>query len=133
LEIEEKRRTLGGASPVPAPIEAAPANQRSTITDFLILRFIILYLFGKLWGLAEDAIGSVILAGGYFVLNVLGWGKRFGNLDQNHLAMGAYVASRIPEVFYWIISFALAWPLLKDVNRALGLRVADYLPWRGKN
>jgi hypothetical protein len=134
LEIEEKRRTLGGGAVAQAPIEASQGDQRSRITDYLILRFIILYLFGRLWGLAYDAATSIIFGAGFFMLKVLGWGSRFGNLDRNNaVILGGYVASKIPDVLYWIITFALAWPLFKDVNRALGMRLPDYLPWkRGK-
>jgi len=133
LEIEEKRKVLGTLTHARAPIEATSADQRSKITDFLILRFVILYLFSKLWGLAEDAITSVIFGAGFLTLKVMGWEERLGNLEHNNVALfGTYVVSKIPEILYWVFTFALTWPLFKDVNRALGMRMRDYLPWKRK-
>ncbi len=130
LEIEEKRRTLGEHQEVQSPIQA-PSWQGSKITEFLILRFIILYLFTRLWGLAEDIVRNVFRGGAYLIVEGLNLEKPLDNLTNGNVGMYSFVAaSKIPDVLYWLFTFALAWPLFKDVNRALGLKFVDYLPWR---
>lgn len=102
-------------------------------SELLILRFIILYLFTRLWGLAEDVIQTVFPAGLHLIIGGLILKKTLDNLTSGNMAMYGYVvASKIPDSLYWLFTFALAWPLHTDVNRALGLKFVDYVPWKGR-
>lgn len=41
-----------------------------------------------------------------------------------------WVVGNIPEIVRWILIVAIGWPLFRDVNRVLGLNLAELLAWR---
>jgi hypothetical protein len=131
LEIEEKRRLLGQPAVSTSPVAGATSGMGSKITDFLILRFLILYLFTRLWGLAEDVLRTALHGIGFVLVQGMHLEQRLDALDNNMAAIyGAFIAGRLTDLLYWIFTFSLTWPLFKDVNHALGLRLSNYLPWK---
>ena len=134
LEIEEKRRLLGQPAINTSPVAGETNGATSKITDFLILRFLILYLFTRLWGLAEDVLRTTFLGIGFVLYQGTHLEQRLDALNSNMAAIyGAFIAGKIPDILYWLFTFSLTWPLFKDVNRALGLEFSDYLPWKKRS
>ena len=123
LEILEKERQLAQitASPVAdAARIAAPAGE-SRLALLLLLRFVVLWLIASGWGLVEDAFnllftGAIVGAQQLWGLSLSGW-----------VVIPLVAIQKLPKVAYWIVFIALAWPLFRDANAALGINIKDFL------
>lgn len=94
--------------------------------QLLVLRFVLLYVVLRLWGLVESAYG--FLFGGA----VLGAQKIVGfNLDNPWIIIPAYALTKLPEVVTWIIVIGIGWPLFRDLNAFLKVDLKSILmPWK---
>ena len=132
LEIHEKERALGelagvrpeAAREIMAPIIAGRQGQ------YLVLRFVLLYVVLQLWGLVKSAFGLAI--GGAFF-----GAQQFAKLDVSDnkwLLVPLFLISSIPQVVDWLIVLGLGLPLFRDLNRFLGVDLkAILLPWRRRS
>lgn len=127
LEIIEKKRSLRAAeSSASAGTMLEFQSSENKLLLLLIVRFVLLYLLLHSWGLIEDALGFLFTNFGILI------GARKIALGFNVWSVIAIqTLETIPRVVYWIIFFALSWPLFKDANAALGLDVREYLRVRG--
>jgi hypothetical protein len=117
LEIREKESQLQQLAIVQPEVvhELLGPATANRLALYLILRFVLLYLILAAWGLIDDVYNVVftgIIAGAQSMwhLTLEGW-----------IVVPIVVLQKLPKVGYWIVFFALAWPLFKDVNATLGL------------
>lgn len=128
LEIVEKERVLKAL--MPSQSEAAKDFVRPLIegrqSQLLVLRFVLLYVVLKLWGLVESALG-LVFGGALF-----GAHKVFGfDLVSPWILIPAFALGKLPEVVTWIIVIGIGWPLFRDLNTFLNLDLKSILlPWR---
>jgi len=122
LEIIEKERQLVQITSGP-PSEVAriiaPTGE-GRIALLLLLRFVALWLVLNTWGLLEDAFnllftGAVVGAQQLWGFSVSGWA-----------VLPLYAIQKLPKVGYWVVFFALAWPLFREVNAALGIDMRKF-------
>jgi hypothetical protein len=131
LEILEKQKQLREV------LEAQPAEIQNLIVPtaenriglYLVLRFVLLYLILHAWGLIEDIYDLIftgIIAGAQSALNLelTGW-----------VVVPLVAIQKLPKVAYWLVFFALSWPLFKDINSLLGLDLRELfrLSWKRTN
>lgn len=130
LEILEKQiqlRQALEAQPVEVQKLIVPAAE-NRIGLYLVLRFVLLYLILHAWGLIED-IYDLIFAG------IVTGAQSSLNLELSGWAViPLMVIQKIPKVAYWLVFFALAWPLFKEINSLLGLDIHELfrLSWKRK-
>jgi hypothetical protein len=128
LEIVEKERALNALGPTHG--EAAREIVRPIIegrqAQLLVLRFALLYVVLRLWGLVESALGFVV--GGAF----LGLHKVVGfNFENPWIIYPAVLLTKLPEAVTWIIVIGIGWPLFRDLNAFMNLDLKRMLmPWR---
>ena len=88
----------------------------SRVSQYLVLRFVLLYLILKLWDLVTEIydflIGGVALGADKI------WHLDFDN--SGYMPM-LFVLNELPRIGYWAIFFTIGWPLFKDINSLLGL------------
>jgi len=121
LEKEEQLRKIHAADPslrreVVAPIVA------SRMSQYLLLRFVLLYLVLRAWGLVEDAY-TLLLTGAMFTAQSV-WHLE---LSKPLIVIPFLVLQKLPAVVYWLLFFAIGWPLFKDVNSTLGVNLRSFL------
>jgi hypothetical protein len=123
LEILEKERQLAqmAAAPVSDAAGIAAPIAEGRIALLLLLRFVVLWLIASGWGLVEDAFtlvctGAIVGAQELWGLSLSGWA-----------VIPLVVIQKLPKVANWIVFIALAWPLFKDANAALGININDFL------
>ena len=129
LEILEKQKQLWQAleaQPVDVQNLMVPATE-NRIGLYLVLRFVLLYLTLHAWGFIED------------VYDLLFMGMVTGAQSAWNFKPGGWVyvivaIEKLPKAAYWLVFFALAWPLFKDINSLLGLdlRALFRLSWKRK-
>lgn len=130
LEILEKQKQLRQA------LEAQPVEVQNLIVPaaenrvglYLVLRFVLLYLILHAWGLIED-IYDLVFTG------LVAGAQSAWNLELSGWVVVPLVAiQKLPKAAYWLVFFALAWPLFKDINLLLGLNLRElfHLSWKRK-
>jgi hypothetical protein len=121
LEIAEKERALAEVRDTSQVATQVIQSSENRLLLLLLLRFVVLYLLLQGWGLVEDFFELVFA--GIFV----GAQKLF-SLSFNGWEVVPLVAlQKLPKVVYWLFFFGLGWPLFKDVNRAMGINVREFL------
>jgi hypothetical protein len=123
LEILEKERQLAqiATGTVSEAVAITVPSGEGRIALLLLLRFVVLWLIASGWGLIEDAFDLVFTSAIISAQQLLG-------LSLSGWAVIPLVAiQKLPKVAYWIVFVALAWPLFKDTNAALGIDIKDFL------
>lgn len=124
LEIIEKKHQLsqlGELNPEQSKaIKVITHNQDNRIALLLIVRFIVIYLLLSAWGLFEDGFNLI------FTSAIIGVQQVFSLGLSGWSVIPIVIVQNIPKVVYWILFFALAWPLFKDANAFLGIDVKDF-------
>ncbi len=136
LEIREKETAL---EKLPQHMEVrqilAPIMD-NRIAQYIILRFIILYLIVNSWELVGQIKGIIIAVLYFLFFQDTLFAQDAQDLESampeafpwwGMAAVG--IALRIPDVLYWIIFIAFGWPLFKDANALMGLKLKDYFQW----
>ena len=132
LEILEKERALQelaqvkpeAAHRIVAPIIEGRQGQ------YLLLRFVLLYVVLELWGLVRSVFSLIV--GGAF----LGAQQLAGSdLDPSKwILIPAFIISIVPQVVNWLIVLGLGLPLFRDLNRFLNVDLRALLfPWRSRS
>ncbi len=148
LEIEEKRRSLaepGAPADQPATTAGAQpsfrihaeAGARQVVNlsfdpqdraiQLVILRFILLYLLLQGWRLLATTI-RVGVGGGFLGLaKLFGWSTSidFDKLSWWQQAL-AYGVVSFEDVIYWALFLLLGIPLIRDLNRILGITMKNF-------
>ena len=122
LEIIEKEQKLKKLSPKDK--EAYEEIAKPVITNqkiqYLIPRFIILYLILQSWDLIKLAMEyglEKVLLVIYLILNL--------DLNNIWLALPYIVLVNLPKLAYWITLISIGWSLFKDANSIVGLNLKD--------
>lgn len=129
LEIKEKQKALKG---VEEEYEAVSKGIIEPLLEeklgkYLVLRFVLLYVTLKLWGLATSAF-SFITGGIFLGAQKLTEGTMVGD---SWLILPFYVVSNMPQIVTWLIILGIGWPLFKDVNSYLNIDIKKLLmPWK---
>jgi hypothetical protein len=120
LEILEKERGLsehlGRQDPVIQEVMQPLLANRNV--QFLILRFIVLYLVLAAWGLVGDVVGVLVQASSIF------------NIGNSWLWIPFQVLINLPNIGYWLLFFVIGWPLFKDISQFLGLELKEFFKLR---
>jgi len=116
-EKEEQIRTLTGRQPPESFAFASQEPSRIPLIGILLLRFALLYIVVVSWGLVEDVwqilFGGVIAsAQSLWNISLSGW-----------IVIPLIMVQKAPKVLFWVLFGAMALPLFKDINSALGLDV----------
>lgn len=120
LEIQEKEAALGKIPPAEktlAQVLISPLFEAKQI-QLLLLRFVLLYVTLRLWGLAEEAFG--LFVGGAF----LGAQKLTSlSFDSDNLwvMIPLLLVSKLPKLGELVIILGIGVPLFRDVSTALGV------------
>jgi hypothetical protein len=127
LEIREKQsklRDLTAREPEAARELIAPIVE-GRATQFLLLRFVLLYLITSAFSFVELILDVVLKAAFLGVLSL------FNGLDESSLVVVVpyMVLSALPRLGYWVIFFAIGWPLVKDINASLNIDFRDLFLW----
>jgi len=94
--------------------------------QFLLLRFVIMFLLVEGWALVEKGF-QLLLGGMYLGISSFTDTKI---LDENlWVLIPLFVVAKLPQIGYWIVFVALGWPLFRDVNEILGLNLKDIFKW----
>lgn len=128
LEIREKEAALqrlvaGQAEVMESVIQ--PLIERYRVSR-LLLRFVVLYLVIHAWGAVEAAC-SALLGGAYLGAR---WLVGFPDPEQKWIQLLLLAVISLPKLVYWVVFFALAWPLFKDVNAVLGMNLREMFSWK---
>jgi len=129
LEIREKQSQLQKFNELqPEVIErlVAPIAD-SRVTQFLILRFILLYLILHTWSLLERGFGLVLKGLAFGIFAIIGEST---DPEPAWLIAPYLILNNLPEVGYWIVFFAIGWPLFRDINDVVGLNMRELFSWR---
>jgi hypothetical protein len=132
LEILEKEQALQKLSTEQQELvlEAVRPLAQVNIALYLVLRFVVVYLILKAWGLVEVGY-NVITSGVYLGLSEFLRLDLFAKLDSQNLwhMLPVYLIANLPKIGYWIVFLAIGWPLFKDANRLMGLDLKDLFRW----
>ena len=120
LELEEIRTRLAKIPGLPeadvmgiaGPIAAGRESQQ------LILRFVQFYIVLRLWGFFNDVFGSALTG-----VMLSAEAAEMSILDNPVVMPLFWAVSSSPKLVTWALVLGLGWPLLKDVNRYLGVRM----------
>jgi len=128
LEIIEKESQLqeltAGRSEAAREIVAPLVQGRQA--QYLMLRFVLLYVVLRLWNAITSAF-NVLITGA--ALGAQQFAKI--NLDNNWLLVPFFVISKLPEVVDWLIILGLGLPLFRDLNKFLNIDLkAILVPWQ---
>jgi hypothetical protein len=126
LEIREKETALAKIAP------AEPSLAHALITplfeakhvQLLLLRFVLLYVTLRLWGLAEDAFG-LLLGGAYLGAQKLAASHL--ESDNLWLMIPLLLISKLPKLGELAILLGIGLPLFRDVSTALGVDVRSLI------
>jgi len=128
LEIIEKEKQLGiSTADVRTVSQLVTPLVQDKRVQFLLLRFLLLDISLRLWGVVDDGIRA---ATGGAVL----WAQRIGiSIEltgaREFLLIGVYFV--LTNAVPWLLLIGIGWPLLKDLNHVLNLSLTDLLrPWR---
>ena len=121
LEILEKERQLAQITAVSEGARVAAPASEGRIALLLLLRFVVLWLIASGWGLVEDAFNLL------FTGAIVGAQQLCGLILSGWTDVPLVAIQKIPKLAYWIVFIALAWPLFKDANAALGINIKDFL------
>ena len=124
LEIREKERALEQIVSAHQTSELAalitPVGE-GRIVLLLLLRFVVLWLILTAWGLLEDAF-EILFAGVVIgVQQIWHW-----NVSTGWAVVPLIAIQKLPKAAYWVVFFAVAWPLFRDVNAALGVDLKTF-------
>lgn len=126
LKTESQTKQIRESLDEQQQIEVAPII-KSIAFQFVVLKFVVLYLLLKGWGLVEDAFQ--FLAGGTY----LGLTKLDIVDADNNIALAIfYFISNLPQVGYWVIFIGLGWSIFRDANNILGFELKDFFRWNKK-
>jgi len=93
----------------------------SRLVQFLFLRALVLYLVLHMWGLVEE--GFEFVSEGTFV----SVSKIFHiNMDSPLVIIPFMVVEKLPRIGYWVIFFAVGWPIFKEANKLVGFNLKDF-------
>lgn len=95
--------------------------------QFILLRFVILFLLIEGWSLIEK--GFSLLLGGVYLGVSSATGVEMPD-DNLWVLIPLLVLSKLPQIGYWFVFIALGWPLFRDVNEILGLNLREIFRWR---
>lgn len=97
--------------------------------QFLLLRFVILFLLIEGWSLVEKGF-NLIMGGMYLGISSL---TDMELSDDNPWVLIPFlIMTNLPQVGYWVVFIAIGWPLFRDVNQILGLNLRELFRWRSK-
>lgn len=131
LEIHEKeielRKVTAGQSETTRQM-IAPIIQ-SKQAQYLILRFVLLYVVLQLWSLVTSA-WSMLVSG-----TIIGFQQVKTLPDfKNWWLIFLFLITSLPQAVTWVIVIGIGWPLMKDINTFLNVRIKDIIfPWRTRN
>lgn len=128
LEIIEKESQLQKltAETSEAAREIVAPLVQGRQAQYLILRFVLLYVVLKLWDVITSAF-SVLVTGA--ALGAYQFAKI--DIEDNSLLIPFFFVSKLPQVVDWLIVLGLGLPLFRDLNRFLNIDLKTILlPWR---
>lgn len=120
LEIREKEAALGKIPPAEktlAQVLISPLFEAKSI-QLLLLRFVLLYVTLRLWGLAEEAFS--LLVGGAFLGAQKLTSLSFTS-DNLWVMIPLLLVSKLPKLGELVIILGIGVPLFRDVSTALGV------------
>lgn len=102
--------------------------------QFILLRFVVLYLLVQAYGIFETIYGFLTQP---LLITLNFWLSRnaFAH-NPNPLipSLQSWIINTsiqlLPTIGYWLIFFAIGWPLFRDANAVVGVRLRDVLPFR---
>mgnify|MGYP001827796085 CR=1 FL=1 len=131
LEIAEKEQAIEkvvGESSGEVQRLIKPLIESKNV-QFLLLRFVILFLLIEGWSLVEKGF-SLIMGGMYLGISSL---TDMELSDDNPWVLIPFlIMTNLPQIGYWIVFIAIGWPLFRDVNQILGLNLRELFRWRSK-
>ncbi|MGO9376259.1 MAG: hypothetical protein ACLQBD_29780 [Syntrophobacteraceae bacterium] len=127
LEIREKQsklQDLAAREPEAAKQLIAPIVE-GRATQFLLLRFVLLYVVLRAWSLVETVVQFTLKAAFAGILSL------FKSVDDSSLVVVVpfFALSALPTIGYWFIFFAIGWPLVRDINASLKINVRELFFW----
>ncbi len=123
LKTESEAKKVRESLDESQEIEAA-SHIKSTAFQFVVLKFIVLYLLLKSWELIENAF-QFLAGGAYLGLT------RLEIIDtENNIALGLFfIISNAPQAVYWVILIGLGLSIFRDANQILGFELKDFFKW----
>jgi len=121
LELELKEKEQAGLPEVTGEVrEMFQPLIRGQQVQFIVLRFILLYLILHVWGLLSTLMRYLVTG------TAFGLVKTFPSLDtavnDTWLFYPAVIIwTIVPNLLYWGVFILFGWPLFKDVNKILGI------------
>lgn len=128
LEIKEKETALQQLSEAEheAALEIVQPIIEGRQAQYLVLRFILLWVVLRLWSLIHSAFG--------FLINGIMFGtQELTGIDVNNplVFIPFLIVQYLPQLVTWFIVIGFGWPLFRDVNTFLNIDIKSLLmPWR---
>jgi len=119
LELKEKQQT--GLPEIKSEVrEILQPLIEGRQVQFIVLRFILLYLILSVWGLIRTAGRYLVTGTAYGLITVF---PSITNIVEKTWLFYpiAVIWLVLPELLYWSIFILFGWPLFKDVNKILGI------------
>ena len=89
--------------------------------QFIILRFILLYLLLAGWGIIEKGVY-------YLTLGLYAGATELLKLKVPQWVQAvAFIAANTPKVGYWLVLVFIGWPLFRDTSTILGVNLGDWI------
>jgi hypothetical protein len=123
LDVREKQKKIEELAP--AALETVRQMTEPLVevrkTQYLLVRFVVLYVVLALWDLFQGAFNALVSAI-WLALDQAG-------LVDESLMIPLFALQQLPQIGRWVVLIAIGWPLLRDTSSVLGVSLRDFFRW----